>query len=122
MCQDWWNIKPICPFLGEALDPGYGLPTINEVYTHITNKRVDKVRKMYVIDIVDLDALNFSITYMDIKSIEIKRKSILSPKGRRIIDLVTKSKKYLFRIVEEKAFKEGISLLKKILPQKAEVP
>lgn len=104
--------------IGESVDAGYGLSTITDVYNNIANKRVDKLRKMQLQDILDLDKLNFSIPYSEIEKIEIKKKSILSPKGRRIIDIKTKSKKYWFRIVEEKAFDDYISLVKKILPNK----
>ena len=108
--------------LGESVDAGYGLSTITDVYNHIANKRVDKLKNMQVQDILDLDKLNFSIPYGDIEKIEIKKKSILSPKGRRVIDIKTKSKKYWFRIVEEKAFNNYVNLVKRILPNKAQVP
>jgi hypothetical protein len=102
--------------LGEA---GYGLSTITDVYNHITNRRVDKLKKMQVQDILDLDKLNFSIPYGDIEKIEVKKKSILSPKGRRIIDIKSKNKKYWFRIVEEKAFNDCVGLVKRMLPNKS---
>jgi hypothetical protein len=105
--------------LGESVDAGYGISTITDVYNHIIDKRVDKLKNMQVQDILDLDKLNFSIPYGDIDKIEIRKKSILSPKGRRVIDIKTKSKKYWFRIVEEKAFDDCVNLVNRILPNKA---
>ena len=101
-----------------SVEAGYGLSTISDVYTRITNKRVNKLRNMQVQDILDLDKLNFSIPYGHIEKIEIKKKSMLSPKGRRVIDIKTKSKKYWFRIVEAKAFNDYVNLVKRILPNK----
>ena len=104
--------------LGEAVDYGYGLSTITEVYNRILNNRVDKLKNMQLQDVLDLDKLNFSIPYNTIEKIEIKKKSILSPKGRRIVEIKTKSKKYWFRIVEKKAFNDYVDLVKRILPNK----
>ena len=104
--------------VSEAVESGYGLSTISDVYTRITNKRVDKLKNMQVQDLLDLDKLNFSIPYGDIKKIEMKKKSILSPKGRRIIDIKTKSKKYWFRIADEKAFNDYVNLVRNIPPTK----
>jgi hypothetical protein len=104
--------------LGEAVDSGYGLPTITDVYNRLSNKRVDKLKNLRVQDILDLDKLNFSIPYNNVEKIEVKKKSILSPKGRRIIEIKTKSKKYWFRIVEEKSFNDYVDLVKRIFPNK----
>jgi hypothetical protein len=104
--------------LGEAVDSGYGISTITDVYNRLSNKQVDKLKNMQVQNILDLDKLNFSIPYNIVEKIEIKKKSILSPKGPRIIEIKTKSKKYWFRIVEEKSFNNYVDLVKRILPNK----
>ena len=104
--------------LGESIESGYGLSTITEVYNQISNKRVDKIKKMRVQDILALDKLNFSIPYNDIEKIQVKKKSVLSPKGRRIIDIATKKKKYWIRIADDKTYNYCVKLVKKILPNK----
>ena len=105
--------------LSEAVESGYGLSTIGDVYSHITNKRAGKLKDMQVQDILNLDRLNFSIPYNNLKKIEVKKKSILSPKGRWIVDIATSSKKYWFRFAEKKAFENCANLAKKILPNKS---
>ena len=66
--------------LSEAVESGYGLSTIGDVYGYITNKRVEKLKDMQVQDILNLDKLNFSIPYSNLDKIEVKKKSVLSPK------------------------------------------
>jgi hypothetical protein len=102
------------PLLSESLEVGFGLPTITDIYNHIVNKRVGELKKMQVQDLLDLDELNFSIPYDDIERIEVSKKSVLSPKGRRIIDIATRNKKYWFRIVDVKAYDYCADLLKRI--------
>lgn len=106
------------PLLSESLEAGFGLPTISDIYNRIVNKRVDKLKTMQVQDILGLDKLNFSIPYNDLEKIEVKKKSLLSPKGRRIIDIATKNQKYWFRIADDKAYNYCVNLVKKILPNK----
>ena len=110
------TLSVLSPLLGEV---GYGLSTITDVYNHFANKRVDRLKKMQIQDILDLDNLNFSVPYSDIENIEVKKKSILSPRGRRIIDIAAKSRKYWFRLVDEKAFNYCVNLVEKIRPNKA---
>ena len=74
-------------------------------------------KNIQVPDILKLDKLNFFIPYRDIEKIEVQKKSVLSPRGRMVIDIATKSKKYWFRIVEKKAFDDCVTLVKKVLPQ-----
>ena len=106
------------PLLSESLEVGFGLPTISDIYNRIVNKRVGKLKNMQVQDILDLDKLNFSIPYTDLEKIEVKKRSLLSPKGRRIIDIATKNRKYWFRIADDKAYNYCGNLVKKILPNK----
>ena len=110
------TLSVLSPLLGEV---GYGLSTITDVYNHFANKRVDRLKKMQIQDILDLDNLNFSVPYSDIENIEVKKKSVLSPRGRRIIDIAAKSRKYWFRLVDEKAFNYCVNLVEKIRPNKA---
>jgi hypothetical protein len=112
------TLSLFAPLLSESLEVGFGLPTISDIYSRIANKRVSKLKNMQVQDILDLDKLNFSIPYSDIEKIEVKKKSILSPKGRRIIDITTKNKKFWFRIADDKAYNYSVKLVKKILPNK----
>jgi hypothetical protein len=105
--------------LSEAVESGYGLSTIGDVYSHITNKRVEKFKDMKVQDILNLDKLNFSIPYSNLDRVEVKKKSVLSPKGRWIVDIATSGNKYWFRFAEKKSFEACAKLVKKILPNKA---
>jgi len=73
---------------------------------------------MQVKDILEVDKLNFSIPYIDLETIEVKKGSILSPRGRMLIDIATKNKTYWFRIVETSAFNEYVKLVQTILPDK----
>jgi hypothetical protein len=100
--------------LGESLRSGYGLSTLTDVYNHLSNKRVDKLKEMQMQDILDLDKLNFSIPYSDIEKIEVKKQSILSPKGRRIINIETENKKYWFRITDDIAYNYCLNLVNQI--------
>lgn len=100
--------------LSKSLEVGYGLPTIDDIYNHIVDKRVGELKEMRVQDLLDLDELNFSILYDDIERIEVNKKSVLSPKGRRIIDIATRNKKYWFRIVDINSYEYCVNLVKKI--------
>lgn len=104
--------------LSKSLEVGYGLPTIDDIYNHIVDKRVDELKEMQVQDLLDLDELNFSIPYDDIERIEVNKKSVLSPKGRRIIDIATRNKKYWFRIVDINSYQYCVNLVQKIPPNK----
>ena len=66
--------------LSEAVESGYGLSTIEDVYGHIANKRVEKLKDMQVQDILNLDKLNFSIPYSNLDKIEVKKKSVFYPR------------------------------------------
>ena len=105
--------------LSEAVESGYGLSTIGDVYNHITNKRVEKLKELQVQDLLNLDKLNFSIPYSDLDKVEVKKKSVLSPKGRWIVDIAASGKKYWFRFAEKESFEACAKLVRKILPDKA---
>ena len=105
--------------LSEAVESGYGLSTIGDVYSHITNKRVEKLKDIQVQDMLNLDKLNFSIPYSDLDRIEVKKKSVFSPKGRWIVDIETSDRKYWLRFAEKKSFEACAKLVKKILPNKS---
>jgi hypothetical protein len=100
--------------LSESLDVGYGLPTIGDIYSYIVNKRVGELKEMQVQDLLDLDELNFSIPYDEIVRIEVQKKSVLSPKGRRIIDIATRNRKYWFRIVDIGSYDYCVNLVQNI--------
>jgi hypothetical protein len=104
--------------VGEAVAEGYGLSTITDVYNHILGRRVDRLKEMQVQDILDADNLNFSIPYNDLDTIEVKKRSRLSPRGRMTIDFATKNKTYWFRIVETSAYNNYVNLINTILPDK----
>jgi hypothetical protein len=104
--------------VGEAISETYGLSTISDVYNHLGSKRADSLKEMQVQDIVEVDKLNFCIPYGEVTCIEMKKGGIFSPRGRMRINLETTRKKYWFRIVEQQAFNNYVSLIRKILPNK----
>lgn len=108
------TLSLLTPLFSESLEVGFGLPTISDIYNYIVDKRVGELKEMQVQDLLDLDELNFSIPYDDIMRIEVQKKSVLSPKGRRIIDIATRDRKYWFRIVDIKSYDYCVNLIENI--------
>jgi hypothetical protein len=108
------TLSLLTPLLSESLNVGLGLPTISDVYSRIVNKRVGELKNKQVQDLLDLDELNFSIPYDDILRIEVQKKSVLSPKGRRIIEFATRNRKYWFRIVDIGSYDYCVNLVQNI--------
>lgn len=106
----------VSTIIGEAVDHSLGLSTITDVYNRIISDRAEELQEAKIIDVLGADKLNFSIPCPEIENIEVKKGGIFSPRGRMIITVTTKNKKYWFRITEEKAFNDYRNLAKKILP------
>ena len=103
----------------EGVAQSYGVSTISDVYNKLVGKKSDELKEAKIKDVLEADKLNYTIPYSDIEKIEVKKMGLLSPRGRMIITINTKNKKYWFRITKEKAFNDYVNLTKKILPNKS---
>ena len=106
-------------FVVEAISESYGISTLSDVYDQLVSKKSDELVKANLQDILEADKLNYAIPYVEVEKVEVKKMSLLSPRGRMIITIETKDRNYWFRITEQQLFKDYVNLTRKALPTKA---